>query len=268
MRINKLLNPRSFSSALLVTALTPVLGGATGGGCGPLVSESPAPDVAGAWSIDYENDLHIKATLGGSVYTAKTGAQGGAITIDHQGQPFTFELDCAKPEVICPTEVWPAEVTASQRNKQFLHRMFVEIPVQTCDGRVLKAEERQCGEGTSNPDCDDICDGELETKRADRFGLISEAGDRFDLFLGAGVATNGVNCGLLGLSVASAKLETTGDAANNNWKAESMSDGKITTGYAGGCLWAGDPNGDGQVEAIAIGATLELSTSFSGARSM
>ena len=250
---------------MLVTALTPLLGGAAGG-CGPINSKSPAPNVAGKWAVAYDDTLEVKVTIGGAVYSAQTGPQGGSITIDHQGQPLTFDLDCSKPEVICPSEAWPAEVSAVQRNAAFPHRMFVQIPVQTCDGAVIPAQQQQCGPGTANPDCDDVCEGDLETRTVERFGVISEAGDSFELVLGAGVAGNGVNCAMLGLSLAKANLDTTGSPEAGDWKATAMRDGQIITGYAGGCLWAGDPNATGQLEALVIGATLELSTGFTGDR--
>lgn len=64
--------------------------------------------------------------------------------------------------------------------------------------------------GTENPDCDEICDGEVTVRNQERFGVIGEAGNSFRLFLGAGIATNGFNCALLAASIADATLVTEG----------------------------------------------------------
>ena len=45
-----------------------------------------------------------------------------------------------------------------------------------------------------------------------------------------------------------------------------MSDGVVTIGYAGGCLRAGDPNMDSQLQALVIGASVKLTTGFSATR--
>jgi len=37
-------------------------------------------------------------------------------------------------------------------------------------------------------------------------------------------------------------------------------------GYAGGCLWAGDPDMDGELEAIVLGASVTFQTGFTGVR--
>jgi len=42
--------------------------------------------------------------------------------------------------------------------------------------------------------------------------------------------------------------------------------GLVTVGYGGGCLWAGDPNMDGELEALVVGASVTFTTGFSGAR--
>jgi len=168
--------------------------------------------------------------------------------------------------VVCPSEVWPAMVSAQHRNPSFPHRFFVSIPSQTCDGALVDADPATCGAGTDNPDCDQVCDGTLTVRNTDHFGVVNEAGTAFDLLLGAGIASNGVNCGLLGISAAKADLTTTGATATGDWRATSMDDGEVVVAYAGACLWAGDTNGDAQLEAIALSASIELRTGFSGTR--
>lgn len=258
MRTTKSLIP------LGLAILLPVLAGAKGDGCSAS-SRSPAPDVTGWWDITYDDTLGVKIVIGGAVYTAEIGAQGGAVTIDHEGQPITFDLACERPEVVCPTEAWPLEVFAEQREAEFEHRMIVTLPTQTCSGQLVTPAPAECGAGTLNPDCKQVCDGDIVTTNAERFGVIGESGDTFRLYLGAGVATNGINCALLGVSVADATLVSTG-RDTDDWQATEMTAGLVTVAYAGGCLWAGDPDMNGELEALVIGASVEFTTGFTGVR--
>jgi hypothetical protein len=238
--------------------------GAQGGGCGAFNSTAPAPDVTGQWAITYGDGLNIKVTIGGAVYSQTLPASGGTFVVNHQGQPFTFNLDCSRPEVVCPSEVWPASVSIDQRDATYQHRMWVKIPTQTCSGQTVAPKASECGQGTPNPDCKPVCTGEVTTSSVDTFGLIDDAGDSFNLLLGGGFATNGINCAMLGLSVASADLVTT--KSGTEWDATEMRNGTVTTGYAGGCVWAGPVDAQGKPDALVLGATLELSTTFTGER--
>jgi hypothetical protein len=251
----------------ILIATTPLLGGAKGG-CGnsAINSRSAAPDVSGDWAIAYDDTLGVEVTIGGAVYAQEIGVAGGSFTIDHEGRPITFDLDCARPEVVCPSEQWPAMVSAVQRNATFPHRMWVTIPRQECDGPTVAADPAECGPDTNNPDCEDVCMGEVRTVERETFGVINEPGDHFDLLLGAGVATNGINCVLLGVSSANADLTTTGTADMGDWRAESMDNGQVVVAYSGGCLWAGDPDMDMELEAIVVGASVKFTTGFTGTR--
>lgn len=250
--------------AAIVLAL-PALGGAQGDGCAAN-SQSPAPDVAGDWDITYDDTIEVEITVGGAVYQETLGAAGGVINLTHEGMPLSFELDCERPEVVCPSEAWPEQVLVEQRNTQFEHRMIVTLPTQSCDGELLAAEPGECGPGTNNPDCDDVCEGNVTVSETERFGVIGETGETFRLFLGAGIATNGLNCALLAASVADADLGTVGGPDEPEWIAETMDGGLVTVGYAGGCLWAGDPNMDGELEALVLGASVVFRTGFTGDR--
>jgi hypothetical protein len=255
----------SLISPLAMLAMLPLLGGAKGDGCAAN-SKSPAPDVTGTWQIEYDDVLDVEITIGGAVYTRELGAQGGAFTITHNGQPLSFDLDCSRPEVLCPSEAWPTTVRAEQRNTQFEHRMIVTLPTQTCSGQIVAADPSECGAGTNNPDCEDVCEGTIVHRDAERFGVIGESGDTFRLYLGAGIATNGFNCALLGVSVADADLVNSGSPEDGTWRATAMDSGLVTTAYAGGCLWAGDPDMDGELEALVIGASVKLTTGFTGTK--
>lgn len=160
----------------------------------------------------YDDTMEIDVRIDGAVYHRSLHAEGGTISIAHGGFMFDFDVDCALREVVCPSEVWPAMVSIDQRDETHQHRMWVEIPTQSCSGRLVAPPASECGEGTLNPDCDPVCDGEITTSSADAFGLIQEGGDRFDLLRGGGVASNGINCALLHVSSAHAALDNVGSA--------------------------------------------------------
>lgn len=252
-------------SAAAFALLLPGLMGARGDGCAA-GSTSPAPDVSGDWRITYDDAIGVEVSIGGSVYTAELGAAGGAFTIDHDGAPLTFELDCDRPDVLCPSEAWPEQVSIEQRNVEREHQMIVELPFQVCTGAEVAASAESCGPDTDNPDCDPVCTGDVIIDEREAFGVIGEAGETFRLYLGGGIATNGINCALLGWSLADAELETIGSADAGDWTAIAMHAGLVEVGYAGGCLWAGDPDLDGDLEALVLGASIKFTTGFVGDR--
>lgn len=253
-----------FSASLLVAA--PFLMGAKGGCGGAAFSTTDAPAVTGNWNITYDDKLGVEVTIGGKVYKQDLGAAGGKFTINHDGKPIEFNLDCNRPEVVCPSEAWPKQVKIEQRSAEYDHQMVVTLPHQSCSGKLVEPAPEKCGAGTNNPKCDKVCDGTVTVMNTEHLGVIEEDGSGFSFLLGAGVASNGVNCILLGVSTVKADLVSTGSAAAGNWTSTGMKNGVVTAGYAGGCLWAGDPNGDKQVEALVIGAGVKFTTGFTGAR--
>jgi hypothetical protein len=253
MRIKRLL-------LLPITAALPMMMGAQGDGCAA-GSKSPAPDVRGTWGITYDDTIGVEVKIGGAVYNAELGATGGQITINHQGKPYTFGLDCARPEIVCPSEAWPSRVVVEQRDVERQHQMIVNLPSASCSGPLTKPAPGTCGAGTSNPNCDLICDSDVTVKSRETFGVIGEAGNSFRLYLGAGIVTNGINCALLGYSLADADLETVG-TKGEDWEATEMTAGLVTIGYAGACVFAGPM--DGATQAALVGAEVKFTTGFSG----
>ncbi|MCA9621590.1 MAG: hypothetical protein KC731_21355 [Myxococcales bacterium] len=246
----------------LTTLTLPSLMGARGDGCNRTAfSRSPAPDMTGTWDVQYDDQLDVEVTIGGVTHTASTGTQGGLVTIDHDGQPFTFDLRCEREEIVCPSEVWPKSVAFRQDDERYPHRVWMQVTKQECSGEMVAPDMQSCGEGTPNPNCEDVCDGEVQTVTREAFGTIDEEGTRFTLGLGLGAASNGVNCAMLGGSYVDGDLETTGDA-DSDWQAVS-STGEVVAVYAGGCMWVADANDDGQKEALAVGAQLRFATGFS-----
>jgi hypothetical protein len=244
----------------LFTSALPLVMGAQGDGCAAN-SSSPAPDVRGTWGITYDDTLGIEVKIGGAVYHSELGAGGGSFTINHQGKPYTFNLDCARPDVVCPSEAWPKSVVIEQRNVAKQHQMIVNLPQQSCMGALMKPAPGTCGVGTSNPNCDLICDGGVTVKTTEHFGVIGETGETFRLYLGGGIVTNGINCAMLGYSLADADLDNVGEKGVD-WEATGMSAGLVTIGYAGACLFAGQM--DGQTAAVLVGAEIKFTTGFTG----
>lgn len=256
------LSPRHVFALLLVTA--PLALGAKGDGCAA-ASRSDAPDVSGDWAIAYAESIGVEVVIGGAVYTSQVGPQGGTITIDHQGQPITFDLDCSRPEVVCPAEAWPDTVSIRQDNDKYDHQMIVTIPKQSCAGSLVEPDPASCGEGTPNPDCKKVCDGDVTVTESDAFGVIGEAGESFRLYLGAGAASNGVNCAMLGWSFADADLVTEGEDTDA-WRATAMENGTVTVAYAGGCLWVANVDADPALESAVLGASVTFTVPFTGER--
>ncbi len=252
------------ASVLALCSLPFLMGANAGGGGCSFNSTTDAPDVAGNWGITYGATMEVDVKVGGSTYHQSLTPTGGTFSFMHQGAPFSFNVDCSRPEVVCPSEVWPTQVAVDQRDPTYQHRMWVKIPTQTCSGQTVAPKPAECGTGTPNPDCKPVCTGTVTTSSADAFGLINEAGDRFDLLLGGGFASNGVNCVLLGLSAASAGLQTT--RQGGQWTANNMTGGAVKTGYAGGCLWAGAVDANGNPSATVLSASVEITTSFTGKR--
>jgi hypothetical protein len=236
--------------------------GAQGDGCA-VSSKSPAPDVRGTWSIAYDNTIGIEVKIGGAVYSQQLGAGGGTFTINHEGKPYTFNLDCSRPDIVCPGEAWPNMVVVEQRDLDKQHQMLVDLPQAQCSTALTQPAPGSCGAGTSNPNCDLVCGGDVTVKSAQAFGVIGETGDSFRLYLGAGIVTNGINCAMLGYSVADATLDSTGQGTAM-WDADSMSAGLVTIGYSGACLFAGQVDGTNQ--ALLVGAELKFTTGFTGAK--
>jgi hypothetical protein len=230
--------------------------------CSALVGQDAAPDVQGDWAVTYDDTLDVTIEIGGATYTSEFGVQGGSVTIDHEGQPFTFELDCGDDAVQCPSEVWPETVALDQREGTYPHRVWMTVPGQACETEPVAPDPDECGEDTNNPDCLEVCEGELLEEDQDVFGLISDDGSEFELYLGAGVATNGINCALLGLSRATGGLINAGVPEDGDWTAESIVDGVVTTAYAGGCLWADDVDGDEELEALVLAASITIESGY------
>jgi hypothetical protein len=249
--------------ALLTLPALPFVMGAQGDGCAA-GSTSAAPDVRGTWAIDYDDTIDVEVKIGGTAYSRQLPSGGGSFTITHQGKSYPFNLDCRRPDVVCPSEAWPNQVFIEQRDVMHQHQMVVDLPTAQCDSQLTQPAPGTCGASTSNPNCDLVCGGNITLHTNPAFGVIGESGDSFRLYLGGGIVTNGINCAMLGYSLADADLVTTGKA-EGQWEATAMQAGLVTIGYAGGCLFAGTAP-DGSTQALLAGAELKFTTGFTGAK--
>lgn len=257
------MNLKRLSIALFALPTLPFIMGAQGDGCAA-GSKSAAPDVTGTWGIQYDDRIGVEVKIGGATYNEELGAAGGSVTINHQGKPYTFTLDCSRPDIVCPSEAWPDRVVVEQRNIDRQHQMIVNLPTAQCTGALTKPAPGTCGTGTSNPNCDLVCGGDITVRTNEAFGVIGEAGESFRLFLGGGVVTNGINCAMLGYSVADASLVTSGSAQSADWEATAMQAGLVTIGYSGACLFAGTIAGTD--EALLVAAEVKFTTGFTGTK--
>ena len=257
---------RPILSCVTALCLMPVLMGAEGGCNGTAFSKTPAPDMSGDWNVAYDDGLSVEISIGGATYTNELGVNGGVINITHEDQPLSFDVPCDNEDVVCPSEVWPTEVSFRQDNARFPHRVFLQVPKTECSGALVEPDTETCGEGTNNPDCEMVCDGEVTTVVREAFGTIDEPGETFDVLLGGGVATNGINCILLGISTAHGDLVTTGSADDEDWFVTDVENGEVVTAYSGGCLWADDVDMDQELEALVLGASVKLTTGYLATR--
>ncbi len=253
---------KTLQLALLVLPTLPLVMGAKGDGCAAS-STSAAPDVTGTWGIDYDNAIGVEVKIGGAIYNAELGAAGGSFTINHAGKPYTFDLACSRPEIVCPSEAWPNQVVIEQRDVARQHQMIVNLPAASCDAALTQPAAGTCGAGTSNPECDLVCGGNVTIKTQEAFGVIGETGDSFRLYLGGGIVTNGLNCAMLGYSLADADIVSTGKSTEA-WEATAFQAGLVTIGYSGACLFAGTVNGTDQ--ALLVGAEVKFTTGFTGTK--
>ena len=99
--------------------------------------------------------MEVDVKVGGSTYHQSLSPSGGTFSFMHQGAAFSFNIDCSRPEVVCPSEVWPAQVAVDQRDPMYQYRMWVKIPTQSCSGQTVAPKASECGAGTTN--CDSVC---------------------------------------------------------------------------------------------------------------
>lgn len=264
-------SPRFVLPALLPTALAAAC-----------VDNAPASDVRGNYSLTFDDRLTLKLNVGGVDHEA-TAREGETVSFEVNGEPITLDLGafCAREDVQCPSETLWTEVSIDQP------QIAAENP-NTHVINVINNTERDLPPGQ---------------QAAVVSGLVDE-NDRFWLILGAGSGGEG-DCGLLALSTAEGRFTHEGereepcptreeddagspdagdaDAGDENegedegedeldggpeapackrlvWDpgapVNGIAEGRVKLGYLGVCAFG----------PALLGATLEISTGFTGVR--
>ncbi|MET0343263.1 MAG: hypothetical protein ABW252_19800 [Polyangiales bacterium] len=76
--------------------------------CGKGRAGDVSTNFAGTWDVTYDDAIEVDVRLGEDVQRVRIGEQGGRVVIADAGVDFT--IDCARPELVCPAEVWPREL--------------------------------------------------------------------------------------------------------------------------------------------------------------
>lgn len=237
-------------------------------GWGSCWSTAEAPDLTGVWEVTYDDALGVEIVIEGSTYEFEVGHDGGTVNFQHDGVDLSFHIDCASEAIICPSEVWPERVSFSHDDPIYPSRVHMTIPEQVCSGDMggAAASSEDCGDETANPDCDDICEGDIVTMERRVFGTIEDNGQRLMLYLGGGFASNGFNCVMAAGSVAEADIFSGGQRMMNDWTGDALENGEIRTGYVGACLWAADNELYEEAQTVVLDASVVLTTGFNAAR--
>lgn len=76
--------------------------------CGKGRAGDVATDFAGTWDVTYDDAIDVDVRIGGTVQRVRIGEQGGRVALADGGVGFT--VDCSRPELVCPSEIWPREL--------------------------------------------------------------------------------------------------------------------------------------------------------------
>jgi hypothetical protein len=83
-------------------------------GCGKGLAGGLAPDFAGTWDVTYDDSMQVEFKLDEQMMSARVDEQGGQVAVRDAGLTLDFEVDCTRPELVCPSEVWPRELVLGQ----------------------------------------------------------------------------------------------------------------------------------------------------------
>lgn len=217
-------------------------GGAAGGGGG---TSDGTPDVGGVWTLSFQNDLSVEVDIGGQISNPTLAAGASTVTVTHSGQPVSYTVDCSKALVTCPSELLPMTVSLTQARANPR-----SISVQVT--------ESECRNGTVT---EGVCSGTLIEQTSTRSGTVATDGKSFTLILGGGAVTTG-SCALLTISLAEGTFVNSGTTAAGNLRADSITNGVLTTAFGGSCLLVNTAGLDPAIETAAAGASVKLRSSF------
>ncbi|MDO9280718.1 MAG: hypothetical protein Q7U06_02350 [Pseudomonadota bacterium] len=215
-----------------------------GGGTAP-DGAAADQDVRGVYAVTWADDLTIRLDIGGAVQEATAGTDEVVTFNAPDGSPLELDLAayCADPNVVCPSEAWPAEVAIDQ-----------DDPTVSSDLHTLRA-------------WDAVTPGAVVS------GAVDHRSDQL-LFGLDGASGSGGNCAALALSLAGGTFaypsaadtadtaeDTAGDVLADGVAAAEggpigIVDGRVAVGWLGVCAWSG----------LAVAATLSVETEYEAAR--
>lgn len=83
-----------------------------GTGCDRGSASDLDPSFAGVWDVTYDDNIEVEVWEDATrVLHGRIGEQGGAISAQDAGVGQDVEIDCARPDLICPSEVWSRELS-------------------------------------------------------------------------------------------------------------------------------------------------------------
>jgi len=71
-----------------------------------------APDFTGTWDVTYDDSIAVEVQRADTEpLRGRVGEQGGPLAFSDAGAGLALEVDCARPDLVCPSEVWPRELS-------------------------------------------------------------------------------------------------------------------------------------------------------------
>ena len=83
-------------------------------GCDKILAGSLSPDFAGVWDVTYDDSIEVEVRVSEQTLRASVGEQGGEVAFRDAGSALALEIDCTRPELVCPSEAWPRELALKQ----------------------------------------------------------------------------------------------------------------------------------------------------------
>jgi hypothetical protein len=74
------------------------------------------PDVSGTWDMLTDDVIEVEVRSSGDAYSARTRAEGGRVAFHDAGTLIELELDCARPDLLCPHELLARELVLDNRS--------------------------------------------------------------------------------------------------------------------------------------------------------
>jgi len=83
--------------------------------CGLGRAQTPRPDLAGNWYLAYEDVIDVEVQLRGQSRRARVARSGGKVSLHDASGSIELNIDCGRPEVLCPTEMLDTQLTLTNR---------------------------------------------------------------------------------------------------------------------------------------------------------